>query len=236
MNALSAQAITELSSHFHQIRDDPGITGAILTGAGDRAFIAGADISELASATPLEALESARAGQELFTLIENLGKPVIAAVNGIALGAGCEAAMACMVRIAVPSAAFGQPEVRLGLIPGFGGTQRLPRIVGKGQALRLILTGESITAHEALAMGLVDEISAPEKLLDRAMEILRKIASNAPLAVRFAIEAVNRGADASLQTGLAIERQLFALCAATADKAEGTSAFMNKRNPVFIGR
>jgi enoyl-CoA hydratase len=235
MNALNAAAIGELTSHFGRIESDPEVRGAILTGAGDRAFIAGADISELAGATSLEATESASAGQELFTLIETLGKPVIAAVNGIALGGGCEAAMACTMRLAVPSAAFGQPEVKLGLIPGFGGTQRLPRLVGKGRALRIILSGDAISAAEAHSIGLVDEIVEPDRLIDRAKEILLSISRNGPVAVRHAIAAVNAAADVPLATGLALERALFGVCAATRDKAEGTSAFLEKRRPMFTG-
>ena len=236
LNALSGQTIAELRTAFEGARDDLAIRGVILTGAGDKAFAAGADIAELAQATPIEAAMRSRAGQALLDLIETLGKPVIAAVNGLALGGGCEIAMACTFRLAVPGARFGQPEIKLGLIPGYGGTQRLARLIGKGAALRLILTGEMINAAEALRLGLVEEIVEPAELLPRATAILTRIAANAPLAVGYALEAVNRGLDGPLGEGLALERGLFALCAATEDKQEGTSAFLQKRPPRFQGR
>ena len=212
------------------------VRGVILTGAGDKAFIAGADISELAHATALEAEESSRFGQKVLDLIENLGKPVIAAVNGFALGGGCETAMACTIRIAVESAKFGQPEVKLGLLPGGGGTQRLPRLVGKGRALQLILSGGMISAQEAYRIGLVNEIVPAANLIARAEEILKQIASNAPVAVRLSLEAVNKGMDTSQSEGFALEASYFGLCAATEDKKEGTSAFLEKRAPQFHGR
>ncbi|CAB3809256.1 Short-chain-enoyl-CoA hydratase [Paraburkholderia ultramafica] len=236
LNALNRKAIGELTIAFASARDDPDVRGVIITGSGDRAFIAGADISELAAATPVEAEQQARAGQALLNLVENLGKPVIAAVNGLALGGGCETALACTVRLASPSAKFGQPEIKLGLIPGFGGTQRLARLVGKGVALQLILTGEMIPAEEALRIGLVNEIVEPANLIARAEALLAQINTNAPLAVGYAIAAVNRGLDGSLPEGLELERALFALCAATEDKAEGTKAFLEKRTPKFKGR
>jgi enoyl-CoA hydratase len=233
MNALNQKAIAELTEVFADSRDDSSIRGVILTGAGDKAFIAGADISELARATPLQAQRQTQAGQSLFNLVENLGKPVVAAVNGLALGGGCEAALSCSIRLASSNAKFGQPEIKLGLIPGFGGTQRLSRLVGKGIALQLILTGETISAQEAHRIGLVNEIVGPSELLARAEEILVQIGANAPLAVGFAIEAVNRGLECSLPEGLAIEGALFSLCAATEDMKEGTSAFFEKRRPRF---
>jgi enoyl-CoA hydratase len=236
LNALNHKAIRELTSAFEAARADADVRGVIITGAGERAFIAGADISELAAATPVEAEQQASAGQTLLNLVEQLGKPVIAAVNGLALGGGCETALACTIRLAVPAARFGQPEIKLGLIPGFGGTQRLARLVGKGVALQLILTGEMISAEEALRVGLVNEIVEPANLIGRARAILAQINANAPLAVRYAIEAVNRGIDGSLAEGLALERALFAVCAATEDKAEGTNAFLEKRPPRFKGR
>ena len=235
LNALNRAAVAELTAAFEQARADADVRGVILTGAGERAFIAGADIAEIARATPIQAERSARAGQELMSLIEDLGKPVVAAVNGLALGGGCEAAMACTIRIASIHAKFGQPEVKLGLIPGFGGTQRLPRLVGKGRALQLILTGEMISAEEAWRIGLVNELAEPAELMDHAAAILARIYANAPLATAFAIEAVNRGLNAPLPVGLALERSLFALCAATADKTEGTTAFLGKRPPSFSG-
>jgi enoyl-CoA hydratase/carnithine racemase len=233
MNALNQKAIAELTEAFTDSRDDASIRGVILTGAGDKAFIAGADISELARATPIQAQKQTRAGQSLFNLVENLGKPVIAAVNGLALGGGCEAALACSIRLASSNAKFGQPEIKLGLIPGFGGTQRLSRLVGKGIALQLILTGETISAQDAYRIGLVNEIIGPSELLSRAEEILAQIGANAPLAVGFAIEAVNRGLECSLPEGLAIEGALFSLCTATDDMKERTSAFLEKRRPRF---
>ena len=236
LNALNTPTWTDLRRAFEHARDDATIRGVILTGAGDKAFIAGADISELAKVTAFEAEQSSRFGQEVLDLIENLGKPVIAAVNGFALGGGCETAMACTLRIAVETAKFGQPEVALGLIPGGGGTQRLPRLVGKGRALQLILSGEMISAQEAYRIGLVNEIVPAADLIARAEAILTKIASNAPIAVKFALEAANKGMDTSQGEGLLLEASYFGLCAATEDKKEGTSAFLEKRAPQFHGR
>ncbi|KWE50850.1 enoyl-CoA hydratase [Burkholderia ubonensis] len=235
LNALNQRAIGELRVAFEAARDDSGVSGVIVTGAGDRAFIAGADIGELADATPVEVEQHTRDGQALLNLVESLGKPVIAAVNGLALGGGCETALACTIRLAISTAKFGQPEIKLGLIPGFGGTQRLARLVGKGVALQLILTGETITAEEALRIGLVNEIVEPSRLFERAEALLAQIAANAPLAVRYAMAAVNRGLDGPLSEGLALEGALFALCASTEDKAEGTRAFLEKRPPKFTG-
>src|SRR6202051_4639865 len=226
MNALNQEAIAELRAAFEDSQDDPQIRGVIITGAGNRAFIAGADISELAKATPIEAERQTRAGQALLDLVEHFGKPVIAAMNGLALGGGCETALACTIRLASPGAKFGQPEIRLGLIPGFGGTQRLPRLVGKGVALQLILTGEMVSAEEAYRIGLVNEIVEAGSLIARAEAILAQIAANAPLAVAYAMNAVNLGLNAALPEGLALEGKLFALCAATEDMKEGTTAFL----------
>jgi enoyl-CoA hydratase len=236
LNALNMPTWVDLRKAFERARDDAGVRGAILSGAGDKAFIAGADIGELAHVSAVEAEQSSRFGQEVLDLIENLGKPVIAAVNGFALGGGCETAMACTMRIAAPSAKFGQPEVALGLLPGGGGTQRLPRLVGKGRALQLILSGELIGAEEAHRIGLVNEIVPAADLIARAEAILTKIAANAPIAVRFALEATNKGMETSQSEGLALEAAYFGLCAATEDKAEGTSAFLEKRAPQFHGR
>ncbi|MCJ9696458.1 enoyl-CoA hydratase-related protein [Rhizobium sp. PRIMUS64] len=236
LNALNQLAIAELRIAFEDIQNDPAIRGAILTGSGDRAFVAGADIAELSTSTPVDAVRRTRAGQDLFNLIEQLGKPVIAAVNGLALGGGCEIALACTMRLATATAKFGQPEVKLGLIPGFGGTQRLPRLIGRGLALQLILTGDTMSADEAFRTGLVNEIVAAPALIDRAEQILAKIAGNAPLAISSAIEAVNRGQDCSLAEGLALESKLFALCIATQDMREGTAAFLGKRAPNFTGQ
>ncbi len=236
LNALNTPTWTDLRRAFEHARDDATVRGVILTGAGDKAFIAGADISELARITAFEAEQSSRFGQGVLDLIEDLGKPVIAAVNGFALGGGCETAMACTLRLAVESAKFGQPEVALGLIPGGGGTQRLPRLVGKGRALHLILSGEMIGAQEAYRIGLVNEIVPAADLITRAEAILTKMAANAPIAVKFALEAANKGMDTSQGEGLLLEASYFGLCAATDDKREGTSAFLEKRAPQFHGR
>jgi enoyl-CoA hydratase/carnithine racemase len=236
LNALNTPTWVDLRRAFERARDDAGVRGVILSGAGDKAFIAGADIHELADVSAVEAEQASRFGQEVLDLIENLGKPVIAAINGFALGGGCETAMACTMRIAVETAKFGQPEVALGLIPGGGGTQRLPRLVGKGRALQLILSGDVISAQEAYRMGLVNEIVPASDLVVRAEAILKKIAANAPIAVKFALEATNKGMDTSQSEGLLLEASYFGLCAATEDKREGTSAFLEKRAPQFYGR
>jgi enoyl-CoA hydratase len=236
LNALNQATWDDLRTAFEDARDDAAVRGVILTGAGDKAFIAGADISELAHVTAVEAQESSSFGQAVLDLIENLGKPVIAAVNGFALGGGCETAMACTIRVASEHAQFGQPEVKLGLIPGGGGTQRLPRLVGKGRALQLILSGETLSAQEAYRIGLVNEVVPAADLITRAEAILKQIFSNAPLAVKFSLEAVNKGMETSQAEGLSLEASLFGLCAGTEDKKEGTSAFLAKRAPQFQGR
>ena len=236
LNALNTPTWTDLHAAFSDAQADPSILGVILTGAGDKAFIAGADIGELAHVTAFEAEKSSRHGQEVLELIETLGKPVVAAVNGFALGGGCETAMACTLRIAVETARFGQPEVKLGLLPGGGGTQRLPRLIGKGRALQLILTGEMIDAREAWRVGLVNEVVAAADLIARAEAVLRQIFANAPIAVRYSLEAVNGGMQTSQAQGQLLEASLFGLCASTEDKAEGTAAFLAKRAPSFQGR
>ncbi len=236
LNALNTPTWKDLRAAFEDVRDDVAIRGAILTGAGDKAFIAGADITELATLTAFEAAQASRFGQGVLDLIENLGKPVIAAVNGFALGGGCETAMACTLRIAVERASFGQPEVKLGLLPGGGGTQRLPRLVGKGRALQLILSGETIDAREAWRIGLVNEIVLAADLIARSEAILKQIASNAPIAVKLALEATNRGMETSQDEGMLLEASYFGLCAATEDKKEGTQAFLERRAPQFHGR
>ena len=236
LNALSQRTWEDLRKAFEDAGEDPAVRGAILTGAGDKAFIAGADISELAHVTAVEAEKSSSYGQAVLDLIENLGKPVIAAVNGFALGGGCETAMACTIRVASENAKFGQPEVALGLLPGGGGTQRLPRLVGKGRALQLILSGEMISAQEAYRIGLVNEVVPATELIQRAEAILRKIFSNAPIAVKYSLEAVNKGLETSQAEGLSLEASLFGLCAGTEDKQEGTAAFLEKRKPQFQGR
>src|SRR5215468_6264068 len=236
LNALNALTWRDLRTAFEDARDDAGVRGVILTGAGDKAFIAGADIGELAHATAIDAERSSRFGQEVLDLVENLGKPVVAAINGFALGGGCETAMACAIRIAVEHAKFGQPEVKLGLLPGGGGTQRLPRLVGKGRALQLILSAETISAQEAYRIGLINEVVPAADLIPRAEAILKMIASNAPVAVKLSLDAVNKGLDTSQSEGFALEASYFGLCAATEDKKEGTSAFLVKRAPQFHGR
>jgi len=236
LNALNTPTWKDMRTAFEDARDDASVRGVILTGAGNKAFVAGADISELAHVAAFEAEQSSRFGQEVLDVIENLGKPVVAAVNGFALGGGCETAMACTIRIAADSAKFGQPEVTLGLIPGGGGTQRLPRLVGKGRALQLILSGETISAQEAYRIGLVNEVVPAAELIPRAEAILKKIAANAPIAIKLALEAANKGAETSQSEGLLLEAAYFGLCAATDDKREGTSAFLEKRAPQFHGR
>ena len=236
LNALNQRTWENLRTAFEDARDDAQVRGVILTGAGDKAFIAGADISELAQVTAVEAEKSSSYGQEVLNLIENLGKPVIAAINGFALGGGCETAMACTIRVATEHAKFGQPEVTLGLIPGGGGTQRLPRLIGKGRALQIILSGEMISAQEAFRIGLVNEVVPAAELTTRAEAILKRIFSNAPVAVKYSLEAVNKGMETSQAEGLSLEASLFGLCAGTEDKKEGTSAFLEKRKPQFQGR
>lgn len=236
LNALNQQTWEDLRAAFEDARDDTAVRGVILTGAGDKAFIAGEDISELANVTAVEAQNSSSYGQAVLDLIEDLGKPVVAAVNGFALGGGCETAMACTIRVASENAKFGQPEVKLGVIPGGGGTQRLPRLVGKGRALQLILSGEMISAQEAYRIGLVNEVVPAADLITRAEAILKQIFANAPIAVKFALEAVNKGLETNLAEGLSLEAALFGLCAGTEDKKEGTQAFLQKRAAQFQGR
>src|SRR3981081_471615 len=236
LNALNTPTWTDLRAAFEDAKTDASVHGVILTGAGDKAFIAGADISELAHVTAVQAQQSSAYGQKVLNLIENLGKPVIGAINGFALGGGCETAMACTIRVASENAKFGQPEVKLGLLPGGGGTQRLPRLVGKGRALQLILTGETISAQEAYRIGLVNEVVPAANLIARAETILNKITANAPIAVKFSLEAANKGMDTSQAEGFALEASYFGICAATEDKKEGTSAFLEKRVPQFHGR
>jgi len=236
LNALNAKTISELRGAFEDARDDAGVRGVIFTGAGDKSFAAGADIGEMAGDTPITAEQKTRAGQALTDLIENLGKPVIAAVSGFALGGGCELSMACTIRIASETAKFGQPEVKIGVMPGYGGTQRLPRLIGKGRALQLILSGVMIDAQEAYRIGLVNEVVPGANLISRVEALLKQIISNAPVGVKYAIEAVNKGLDTNLAEGLLLEASLFAICAGTEDKKEGTSAFLAKRLPKFQGR
>ena len=236
LNALNMATMEELGAAFLDIRNDSSIRVAILTGAGEKAFVAGADIGELAKQNPVSGKEFAHRGQAVLDLIENLGKPVIACINGFALGGGCELALACSMRLASDNAKLGQPEVKLGIIPGYGGTQRLPRLVGKGLALQMVLSGEMITAQEAHRIGLVNEVTAAAELIPRAEAIAAKIIANAPLAVQYAMEAVNKGMEMSLSEGLYLEAVLFGVSCATEDKKEGTTAFLEKRTAVFKGK
>ena len=234
LNALNDATIVELGAAIDEAnaRDDVG--GVLLTGAG-RSFVAGADISELESQTPLLATARARAGQMIFRRFETSPKPTVAAINGFALGGGCELAMSCHMRIASESAKLGQPEVKLGIVPGYGGTQRLPRLIGRGAALRLLLTGEMVNAAEAFRLGLVDHVVSPDALIDNARALLRAMLANAPLALAGCIAAVDRGLPLSLDEGCTIESDQFGLLASTADMREGMRAFLEKRAPVFTG-
>jgi enoyl-CoA hydratase len=236
LNALNAATVRELRDVFTEIAGDDEVRVAILTGAGEKAFVAGADINELAVQTPVQGKDTAEFGQGVLNLIENLGKPVIAAINGFALGGGCELAMACTLRLASENAKLGQPEVKLGIIPGYGGTQRLPRLVGKGIALELILTGERISAEDAYRIGLVNHVTSKEELMPTAEKIARQIIANAPLAIRFCLEAVNAGLEMPQDEAMQFEATLFGLIATTEDMREGTRAFLEKRAANFQGK
>ena len=236
LNALNRKTMDELGDCLKKVRADDAIRVVILTGAGEKAFIAGADINELSQQTPVNGREFTLYGQEIIHRLETLGKPSIAAINGFALGGGCELALACTMRIASRNAKLGQPEVKLGIIPGYGGSQRLPRLCGKGVAHELILTGEMITAEEALRVGLVNRVVEPGELLATAEAIAKKIIANAPLAVKYAMEAVEHGMEMPQEEGLYLEATLFGLCCATQDMREGTRAFLEKRPPKFEGR
>jgi len=235
-NALDQLTMSELVTAFESAVSDDQVRVVILTGSGEKAFVAGADIKEFASLSPVDGREYALAGQEVLNFIEHLGKPVIAAVNGYALGGGCELAMACTLRVASDNAVFGQPEVGLGLIPGYGGSQRLPRLVGKGRALEILLSGEPVSAESALAMGLVNRVVSGSELLSTAEALARKIMVNAPLAVAYCLEAVHRGMEMSLTEGQFLEATMFGMCFSTEDVEEGTEAFLEKREPNFKGK
>jgi enoyl-CoA hydratase len=235
LNALNRQSLRELETVFLRLREDEAVSGVILTGSGEKAFVAGADIGELQVLDTQTGRDFAHTGQRILALIEGLGKPVVAAVNGFALGGGSELALACHLRLASPNAKLGQPEVKLGVIPGFGGTQRLPRLVGPAAALDLVLTGRTVTAEEALAMGLVNRVVPQDQLLAEADKLLREILANSPLAVRLCLEAVQRGAALPLADALALEADLFGISAGSADAKEGTAAFLAKRKPDFKG-
>lgn len=235
LNALNDATIAELGRAIDEAIAREDVGGVLLTGAG-RSFIAGADISELESQSPLEAQRRARVGQAIFRRFETSAKPTVAAINGFALGGGCELAMACHVRLASDKAKLGQPEVKLGIVPGYGGTQRLPRLVGRGAALKLLLTGEMIDAAEAHRLGLVDQVTAPEVLIDTARALLGSMIANAPLALAGCIEALDRGLGVTLDEGCTIESDFFGLLSATVDMKEGMRAFLEKRPPHFTGR
>jgi len=236
LNALNSATLEELRAAFTDVKADRELRVVIFTGAGEKAFIAGADINELAQRDAVTGKEYAARGQSVLDLIENLGKPVIACINGFALGGGCEIALACTMRLASDNAKLGQPEVKLGIIPGYGGSQRLPRLIGKGLANQVLLTGEMMTAQEALRIGLVNEVTAPAELIPRAEAIAAKIIANAPLAVQYTLEAVNRGMEMPLAEGLYLETALFGVACATEDKKEGTTAFLEKRPAQFKGK
>ena len=236
MNALNAPLLAELSAVIDEAGADADVRALVITGAGEKAFVAGADINELAQQTPVAGRDRGRFGQGVFDRIERLGKPVIAAVNGFALGGGCELAMACTMRLAADTAKFGQPEINLGLIPGYAGSQRLPRLVGRGRALELLLSGHSISADEAFRIGLVNRVVPAAQLQTEARALAHTLASKAPIAVRYILDAVARGLDMPLADAQDYEATLFGLVSTTEDMREGTRAFLDKRKPEFKGR
>ena len=236
LNALNRKTIEELQNALLDARDDQAVRVLILTGAEEKAFVAGADISELTLQTPVNGKEFSLFGQGVFHLLETMGKPSICAINGFALGGGCELALSCTIRIASKTAKIGQPEVKLGILPGYGGTQRLTRLCGKGVAHELCLTGEMITAEEALRIGLVNHIYEPAELIPAAETMAKKIIANGPLAVKFTMEAIERGVEMAQEEGLFLEATLFGVACATDDMREGTKAFLEKRPPQFKGK
>jgi enoyl-CoA hydratase len=236
LNALNTATIDELRRAILELKADAAVRVAILTGAGEKSFVAGADINELALQTPTSGRDHALAGQHVFDLIENMGKPVIAAINGFALGGGCELAMACTLRLAADTARLGQPEIALGLIPGYAGTQRLPRLVGKGRAMELILTGTPVAADEAYRIGLVNRVVPAADLMGEAKKLAAQLAASAPIAMRYIINAVNKGVEMPFAEACQYEATLFGLVASTDDMREGTKAFLEKRKPTFTGR
>ena len=236
LNALNRKTIEELQQVLLDAREDASVRVLILTGSGEKAFVAGADINELAQQTPVNGKEFSIFGQGVLRLLETLGKPSICAINGFALGGGCELALACSIRLASKTAKLGQPEVKLGIIPGYGGSQRLARLCGKGMAHELCLTGEMITAEEAQRIGLVNHVYEPAELLPAAEALAKKIIERAPLAVKYCIEAIERGVETPQEEGLFLEATLFGLCCSTEDMREGTKAFLEKRAAVFKGR
>jgi enoyl-CoA hydratase len=236
LNALNSATLAELDAAIGAAGADAQVRGVVITGSGDKAFVAGADIAELSTQSPVEGREHARRGQQVLERIENLGKPVVAAVNGFALGGGCELALACHVRVAADGARLGTPEAKLGLMCGYGGTQRLARLVGRGRALEMLLTGEMVDAAEALRIGLVNRVVPREALLGEAEALLRKMLANGPLSLRFTLEAVGSGLDLPLDEALHLEATLFGLLCASDDMREGTRAFLEKRPPQFRGK
>jgi enoyl-CoA hydratase len=236
LNALNADTVQQLDAVVHEVRADDDVRAVILTGAGEKAFVAGADIGELAQMGPIDGVAVSRAGQDTFRMIERLAKPVIAAVNGFALGGGLELALACHVRIASSRARFGLPEVKLGIIPGYGGTVRLPRLVGRGRALEMMLTGEMIDAEEAYRIGLVNRVAEPGAVLDAARTMARTMAGNGPIAIALALEAVDRGMSTSIDDAQVLESRLFGLLASTEDMKEGMQAFLARRPAEFRNR
>jgi enoyl-CoA hydratase len=236
LNALNAELLTELDLAMHDLVDDPAVRVILLTGAGDKAFAAGADIREIAALNAAEGQAFALRGQAVFRFIETCGKPVLACIRGFALGGGCELAMACTLRLAADTARLGQPEVKLGLLPGYGGSQRLPRLTSRANALKLLLTGEIISAQEALRIGLVDEVLPAAELMPRAEVLAHQIAANAPLALADTLRAVDEGLDLPIDLALMREAVRFSHLCATADKAEGTAAFLEKRTPTWQGK
>ncbi|HEX6066870.1 MAG TPA: enoyl-CoA hydratase-related protein [Longimicrobiales bacterium] len=235
LNALNAETVNELRTALQGVAADVAVRAVILTGSGEKSFVAGADIAELAQMTPLSGIDVSRQGQDTFRLLETMRKPVIAAVNGFALGGGLELALACHFRVASENAKFGLPEVKLGIIPGYGGTVRLPRVIGRGRALEMILTGDMIDAQEAYRIGLVNHVHPQAELLGAAEQLAKKIAANGPVAVALAIEAVDHGYHASTEDALRLEAKLFGLLASTQDMREGMGAFLEKRKANFQG-
>jgi enoyl-CoA hydratase/carnithine racemase len=236
LNALNRKTVTELGAAFEALGADDAVRGIILTGSGEKAFVAGADIGELATQSPIDGKETSLRGQSVLDRIERLGKPVIAAVNGFALGGGCELAMACHVRVASENAKLGTPEVKLGIMCGYGGTQRLPRLVGRGRALEILLTGEMVDAQEAWRIGLVNKVVPREALLRESEALLRKMTANGPLSLRFTLEAVAAGLESPFDEAQFLEATVFGLICASEDMKEGTRAFLEKRPPQFKGR
>jgi enoyl-CoA hydratase len=236
LNALNAATVDELQRVLVELKRDTTARVVVITGAGDKAFVAGADINELAAQSPSSGRDLALTGQHVFDLVENLGKPVIAAINGYALGGGCELALACTLRLAADTASLGQPEIKLGILPGYAGTQRLPRLVGKGKAMEMILTGAPVTAAEAERIGLVNRVLPAAELMSHAKKLAHTLAEQPPIAMRYIISAVNHGLEMPFAAGCAYEATLFGLVIATDDMKEGTRAFLEKRRATFEGR